>query len=114
MGTRYFLYGIGLVLTVGTVSACAPVDGRGSVAVEVRAMSPKEKVAAYDVSVIGPDDELLFSQEMGAGESVVWAEVPLGWVSVNAEPFCTVDSELTSESPTMRLILDGIDCILTD
>lgn len=114
MGLPSAVRGMSMLLAVGLMGGCAPGDERGSVAVEVRAMAPDLREASYDIRVVGPNDELIFSMQMAAGENVFVGDVPYGWVSISATQLCTVESELAPGSPTMRLILDGNHCTLAD
>lgn len=68
----------------------------------------------YEVRVVGPDGALIFSEAMRGGDSFSHADIPLGWVSISADPLCTVEAELTPDQPSMGLIVDGSNCTLTD
>lgn len=114
MGLPSAVRGMSMLLALGLMGGCAPADERGSVAVEVRVMPPDLREASYSIRVVGPDDELTFSTQIAAGETTVVGDVPYGWVSVSAMQLCTVETELTPGSPTMRLILDGNHCTLAD
>lgn len=103
---------VALLVVVGSVSGCTPE--RGSVAIDIQAMALDARTTTYEVRVAGPDNEVIFTQAMGAGQSFSRGNVPLGWVSISAGPACTVSTELTSEHLTMRLIVDGKRCTLAD
>lgn len=104
-----------VVLTLsGSLSGCGSALEPGSVAVEVRSVLPDVQGSSYDVRVVGPDGNLIVSQDMGAGHSLSYGDIPLGWVTVSAGTTCTVQAELTSDLPSMGLIVDGADCTLTD
>lgn len=77
-------------------------------------MAPDAQDASSDVTVLGPDQEVIASREVFAGSSIEIEDVPFGWVSIDAVGRCTVENELSLESPTMRLIIDEQDCTLTD
>ncbi|GAB3532002.1 hypothetical protein GCM10027403_03440 [Arthrobacter tecti] len=83
-------------------------------AIEVRSMHPDVEKYAYEIRVVGPDGDLIFSEELGPGESLSQGDIPLGWITISAVPFCTVESELTSKHPTMSLVVDGDNCTLGD
>lgn len=104
---------VALVAT-GFLSGCAPGLEPGSVAVEIRPIVPAVQGGKYEVRVVGPDGALIFSAAMRAGESLSRADIPLGWVSISADPLCTVEAELTPDQPAMGLIVDGSNCALTD
>ncbi len=112
MGTRRFTYCTVALLAVGFMSGCAA--DTGSVAIEVRSMAPDFQGTSYEVRVVGPEGELIASDTMNAGRSMSYEGVPLGTVSINADPLCTVESTLTSEHPTMKLTVDGLHCTLSD
>lgn len=97
-----------------SLSGCAPALEPGSVAVEIRSVLPVALSGEYDVRIVGPDGAVIFSRDMGAGHSLSYGDVPLGWVSVSAQPLCTVEAELTADHPTIGLIVDGSHCTLTD
>ncbi|WP_262103453.1 hypothetical protein [Arthrobacter sp. Marseille-P9274] len=75
---------------------------------------PEGQKSALEIRVTGPADELLLSEEMSAGMSLVSEDIPLGRVSISAVQLCTVETELTSKDRTMRLIVDASHCTLAD
>ena len=113
MDRRNLSRSVALILAVGTLSGCSSGAEVGRVFVEVRSMAPDAQGTSYDVTVLGPDQEVVASQEVAAGSSIEIEDVPFGWVSINAALMCTVESELSLESPTMRLIIDGKTCTST-
>ena len=114
MDVRHFARGAAALLAISAMSGCASGTEAGSVVVEVRAMTPGAQGDSYEVKVLGPDGELVNSREVSAGSSNAFEDVPFGWVSVNANSGCTVEGELTSESPTMRMIIDADNCTIAD
>ena len=103
-----------MLLAVGTLSGCSWGAGTGSVFVQVGSMAPGAQSTSYDLTVLGPDQEIVASREVFAGSSIEIEDVPFGWVSVEAVSMCTVESELSRESPTMRLVVDETNCTLAD
>ncbi|WP_152916090.1 hypothetical protein [Arthrobacter sp. RIT-PI-e] len=112
MSTLRLVRGTGVLLAVGFMSGCSA--DTGSVAIEVRSMTPDTQGTLFDVRVLGPEGELIASDRMITGRSMFYEGVPLGSISINADPLCVVQSTLTSEHPTMKLIVDGTHCILSD
>ncbi|MBG6192385.1 hypothetical protein IWX64_003357 [Arthrobacter sp. CAN_A212] len=103
---------ITLLLLAGMMSGCTSTPG--SVEVEVRAVAPDFEQVSYEIQIVGPDQEMILAEEMSTGHSVVIGDIPLGTVTVTAVSLCTVEAELTSELPTMSLIIDGNSCTLAD
>lgn len=114
MNLRLLARGAFVFLVAGAISGCALGAQTGSVVVEVRAMTPGSQGNSYDVTVRGPDQKAVESLEVSVGQSITIDDVPLGWVSIEADSLCTVESELTKEHPTMRLIADAANCTLAD
>lgn len=112
MGTRRFVFCIGFPLSAGLMTACVPAPG--SVAIELRTMPPELQADSYEIRVVDSDNELIFSETMRAGSSLSYGDIPLGWVQISAAQICIVESELTSEFPTMRLIVEEATCTLTN
>lgn len=103
-----------LLLIAPVLSGCAAGAQVGQVVVEVRAMAPDAQSDAYDVSVLGGDGEPVGSREVRVGSATTFENVPLGWVTVEAASSCTGESELTSQHPTLRLVIDAEHCSVTD
>lgn len=101
-------------LVVVAITGCTSGPQAGSVEVEVRAMRPGAQGGSYEVRIIGPDDELADGQEVAVGSTYGIEGIPLGRVSVEATSGCTAETELTSESPKLRMVIDGENCTLTD
>lgn len=78
MNFRLLAYGVFVFLVAGTMSGCALGAQTGSVVVEVRAMTPDSQRNSYDVTVRGPDQKVLDSLEVSAGQSITIDDVPLG------------------------------------
>ena len=102
------------MLAVGSLSGCSLGVTNGSVVVEVRAMESGDQADSYDVTVRGPGEAVVSSREVHVGSSITIDNVPLGWVSVETA-LCTVEGELSQESPTMRLVMapDEKNCTST-
>lgn len=100
------------LLAVGLLTGCS--EETGSVTVEIRSLVPGTDTSTYRVSAVHADDGLIHSDDLGPGQTYTAENVRLGWVTLSADPRCTVESELTAEHPTMRLIVDGTDCTLAD
>lgn len=114
MDTRFYARVAAASLIVGAMAGCTSGAHPGSVEVEVRTMAPGTQSSSYDVKISSRDGDVASSQEISVGSTYGVEGVPLGWVSVELTPGCKVESELTLESPTMRVVIDGNDCILTD
>lgn len=114
MAPQYLARVAAASLTVFVMTGCASGAQSGSIEVEVRTMVPGDEGGSYDVTVIGPDGVLADAQEVSVGSTYGMEGVPFGWISVDATSGCTARQELTSESPTMRMVIDGKNCILTD
>ncbi|ALV47091.1 hypothetical protein MB46_17975 [Arthrobacter alpinus] len=114
MDLKYLARGAAAFLVVGAMTGCNSGAESGSVSVEVRAMTPGAQGGPYEVKVRGSDGELVNSREVSVGSTYVIEDVPYGWVSVEATSGCTVENELTSESPTMRMIIEADNCTLAD
>jgi hypothetical protein len=102
------------LICAGCLSGCAPMLEPGSIAVEIRSTAPDAQGDRYQVRVVQSDGTLIFSQDMSAGSSLSYGDVPLGWVSISADSQCKVEAELTIEQPSMGLIVDGTNCTLAD
>ena len=102
------------LLTVGAMAGCTPGTHSGSVEVEVRTMVPGAQGSSHEVKIIGPDGELITLQEVSVGSTYGIEGIPLGWISVEASSGCTGERELTVESPKMRMLIDGKNCIIAD
>lgn len=114
MMNKYLARVAAAFLVVGAMTGCTSGAQSGSVEVEVRTMAPGTQGNSYEVKIIGPDGEFANSQEVSVGSTYGIEGIPFGWVSVEATSGCTVEKELTLESPTMRLVRDGKNCILAD
>lgn len=101
-------------LAIVGMTGCTTGSQNGSVEVEVRAMAPGDQGGSYEVKVIGPDGEFTNSQDVAVHSTYGIEGIPYGWVSVEATSGCTAKRELTSESPTLRVVIDGENCILSD
>lgn len=98
----------------GTASGCTAGPQVGSVVVEVRAMAPDVPGQSYQVEVSAADGGFADSREVTVGSTITIENVPYGWVSVAAASSCTVEGQLESEAPTLRLIIDGTHCTLSN
>lgn len=114
MDRKYLARVAAAFLVVVAMTGCASGSQPGSVEVEVRTMAPGAQGNSYKVKIIGPDGDLATSQEVSVGSTYGIEGIPFGWVSVEATSGCTGESELTLESPTMRMVIDGENCILAD
>ncbi|WP_154606351.1 hypothetical protein [Arthrobacter sp. AQ5-05] len=112
---RKYLARVGAAfLVVGAMTGCTAGSQSGSFEVEVRAMAPGAQGGSYEVKVIGPDGDFVNSQEVVVGSTYGIEGIHFGWVSVETTSGCTAKRELTSESPTLRMVIDGENCILSD
>lgn len=109
-----FFCGVAMLLAFGTLSGCSSGAQVGRVVVEVRSMALGAQGTSYDVTVLGPDREVVAVREVFAGTAIAIVDVPFGWVSVGAAAMCTVEGELSRESSTMRLVLEEKNCTLND
>lgn len=107
-----FFCGVAMILAVGTLSGCNGGPATGSVFVEVRPGA--QGASSYDVRVFGPDQEVVTSREVFVGSTVEIEGAPFGWVKVEAVDMCTIESELSRESPKIRLVIDTKSCTSTD
>lgn len=114
MDRKYLARVAAAFLVAGAMTGCTSGSQSGSVEVEVRAMVPGAPGGSYEVKVIGPDGDFVNSQEVVVGSTYGIEGIPFGWVSVEATSGCTAKRELTSESPTLRMVIDGENCILSD
>ncbi len=114
MSGKYFTRVAAAFLVVVAMTGCTSGPPSGSVEVEVRAMRPGAQGGSYEVKIIGPDGDLADAQEVAAGSTYGIEGIPFGWVSVEATSGCTAKTELTSESPTLRMVIDGENCTLSD
>lgn len=110
----YLARGAAALLVVGAMTGCASGAQSGSIEVEVRTMVPGDQGGSYEVTVTGPGGELASSQEVSVGSTYGMEGIPFGWVTVEATSGCKGERELSSASPTMRMVIDGKNCILTD
>src|SRR3954452_3860764 len=114
MGRKSITACTAILLALVALTGCSSAADSASVVVEVRATTPGDQSGPYAVKIMGPADELVASFESKVGSTTAVDEVPFGWVSVEASPRCSVATELSSDSPTMRLIIDGETCTLAD
>lgn len=114
MDRKHFTRVAAAFLVVGAMTGCGSGAHSGSVEVEVRSVVPGAPGGSYGVKIIGPDGNLITSQEVSVGSTYGIEGVSLGWISVEATSGCAGERELTLESPSMRLVIDGENCILSD
>lgn len=114
MSVRFLASGLSIAVLSAITSGCASEAEMGSVTVEVRLSDSDLPSASRVVTVYGPEGEMVETREVESGTISVIDQVPLGWVTVEADSSCEVASELNVQHPSMTLIFDGDDCILTD
>ncbi len=61
MDRRILARGVVMILAVGTLSGFGSGAEVGSVVVEVRSMAPGAQGTSYDITVLGPDQEVVTS-----------------------------------------------------
>lgn len=114
MSGKYLTRVAAAFLVVAGMTGCTTGSQNGSVEIEVRAMAPGDQGGSYEVKIIGPDGDLADAQEVAVGSTYAIEGIPFGWVSVEATSGCTAKKELTSETPTLRMVVDGENCTLSD
>ncbi len=107
------------VTSITVAFACVALAGcsqnssdTGTATIEVRTL-PTEYSDGVDVTVTS-DGESVATAHIGEGDSEELPDIPFGWVKVAAEGVCEVETEILAEHPTIRLIVEGIDCTLAD
>lgn len=114
MDRKYLARVAAAFLVVGGMTGCTSGAHSGSVEVEVRTMVPGAQGGSYGVKIIGADGDLITSQEVSVGSTYGIEGISLGWISVETTSGCAGEKELTLESPAMRVVIDGKNCIVAD
>ncbi|MFC8304662.1 hypothetical protein ACFUCV_13375 [Specibacter sp. NPDC057265] len=111
MASSYLVPLTAAFLVIGAMTGCTTDAHSGKVEVEVRAMAPGAQGNSYEVKIIGPDGDFANSQEVSVGSTYGIEGFPFGTVSVEASSGCVVESELSLESPRLRVVIDGENCL---
>lgn len=114
MACYYYVRVATAFLIVAALAGCASGVQPGNVEVEVRTMAPGAQGGSYDVKIVSRNGDVANSQEVSVGSTYGVEGVPLGWVTVEVTSGCKIETELTLDSPTMRVVIDGDACILSD
>ena len=109
-----FPCGLAMIVAAGTLLGCSSHTDGGSVFVKVRPVASQGRSISYDVTVRSSEPEVVTSREVSTGSSIEIEAVPFGWVSIEAATLCTVESELSAESPSIRLVIDERSCTLAE
>ena len=114
MNLRNVSFGLSAMVLGVVLVGCIPHVEQGFVNVEVRSVDASAPGGIYTVTITGPDGEEIETSRLGEGSSLTLGSVPFGWVKIEADSRCSVESELNADRPSMGLVIDGVNCTLTD
>ncbi|MDA3146316.1 hypothetical protein JSO19_02850 [Leucobacter sp. UCMA 4100] len=100
--------------SISLLTGCAPEPTTGTVSVQLRALSKDLGLDEVIVTIVGPDDKKLHAETLTEGVSMSFEDVPFGWITIDAAGVCSVGGELSAESLTLGLVVDGKHCEVTN
>ncbi|MFT3943012.1 MAG: hypothetical protein QM705_04210 [Ancrocorticia sp.] len=103
---------IAAVVACVVLAGCSQGPDTGTATIEVRTL-PTEHSDGVDVTITS-DGEPVATAHVSQGDNKELPDIPFGWVKIAADGLCEVETEILAEHPTIRLIVDGIDCALAD
>lgn len=114
MNSMTVTFGLSAMMLGTVLAGCAPSAQEGVVNVEVRAAAPGVEGGVHMITVSGAEGEVIDTRELAEHSSLFLASVPFGEIKIDVSDSCVVESDLNSDRPSMRLIIDGSNCTLTD
>lgn len=94
------------------LAGCAPAQ-TGTATIELRQLP--EDLAGEQLQVqVRVDGETFQSTELSEGTTLAFNDVPFGEVEIEAGELCSVAGPIDEPNPTIRLIVEGTHCTLTD
>ena len=86
----------------------------GTATVEIRELAGDSAGTALTAIVRNSEGVIAETLTLDEGTTIAVEDLPLGRTAIEVDGFCEVEAQLDEANPTMRLVVEGNNCLLTD